>query len=452
MESVRIRDSIADPTLPQLREAVNTAAMQRHFAQALKLLVNQRITDCRLLRARYRPGRNCTLSYRLQIADSTTGQSGPVTISLLICPRGESRDRFIRAQRATPSDRILHLPALEAVAWLFPQDRKLPGLPLLADAANVNTRLLPEVIEQISPETRISEVSSEIISYVAERACTLRLRVELCDERSDRRETRILFAKTYPPDEVSAIWQKLQRLWRCEPVKQRQILMPQPLACDAEACAIWQSGLQGRTPAEFVSEPPTFFKLLTEVGATIAALHQTRLADLSVTGIDEIITRLSEAAALVSRIRPQRQAELRTLVQRLTSSASASGARPPATLHGDLHLKNLLATADGVALVDLDNLHTGDPAQEAGSLSAALHYQALTGHYPRPVAEQAITHFIAGWQQFTGDELPQTALHWHTAAALIYERASRSVIRLSGERLTLIDDLIALAEQSAARV
>jgi tRNA A-37 threonylcarbamoyl transferase component Bud32 len=452
METARIRDSITDPALPQLREAANSVAMQRHFAQALKLSAAQQITDCRLLRARYRPGRNCTLSYRLFITDLTTGQFEPVTISMLICPRGESRDRFISAQRATPSDRTLHLPALEAVAWIFPQDRKLPGLPGLVDAAGISTHLLPAIIEQSSPGMRRGEVSSEIVSYVAERACTLRLNVELCDDRSAPRETRILYVKTYPPGEVSAVWQKLQQLWRCEAVKQRLILMPQPLAYHAAACALWLSGLEGSTLAEFVSEPGVFFKLLSEAGAAIAALHQTRFADLPVTGPDEISARLSAAAALVSQIRPQRQAELRTLVQRLTSSASVIGTQPSATLHGDLHLKNLLATADGIALIDLDSLHTGAPAQEAGSLSAAFYYQALTGHYSRQMAAQAATHFVTGWQQFTGAELPRAALHWHTAAALIYERASRSVLRLSAERLTLIDELIALAAQFAARV
>ncbi|MFN7949659.1 MAG: aminoglycoside phosphotransferase family protein [Blastocatellia bacterium] len=449
----RIRDAVTDQALPQLRELTDLPMMRQHFEQALKLSHGRSIAECRIIRVRYRPGRNCTVSYRLSFAESESAQSDTAIISLLACLPGESRARFINAQSAatTQPDLILHLPAIEAVAWIFPQDRKLPGLARLADRALLKEHLLPEIINSPGPGLSITSFSIEPISYMAERACTLRISVELSATDSARTETRNFYVKTLTPDEGIHAWHNWQRLWHSEEVQRGRLLIPQPVAYQTAACALWHSELAGHSLIDDLHQPDSFLRLMKEAGTVIARLHQTNLTGLSAITPDETIAQLGAAAFLLSQVRPECRADVQELVRLLISKLPRPEA-PTATLHGDLHLKNLLVTADGVALIDLDNLCAGDPAREIGSLTAMLYHQFLTNRISQQMAEQSAEQFVAGWQQGSKRELSESALHWHTAAALIYERAVRCIIRLSDERVTMLDDLIALARQMASKL
>ena len=455
MTQPRIRDAVTDQALPQLRKLTDLPVMRQHFEQALKhsprRSIAGSIADCQIIRIRYRPGRNCTVSYRLSFAEAESDQAETMLISLLACPPGESRERLINAQAAatTMPDSILHLPAIEAVAWIFPQDRKLPGLALLTDRALLRQDLLPEIINSFEPGVSIADFSFELISYIAERACTQRIRVELAAPHSGRTEVRSFYVKTLPPAEGSHAWSNWQKLWRSEAVQRGRLLMPQPVAYQTAACALWHSELAGHSLIDELHQPDQFLRLMAEAGTVTSQLHQTRLTGLSAITPDETIAQLSAAASLLSQVRPECGDDAQSLVRLLISKL------PPielqtATLHGDLHLKNLLATTDGVALLDLDNLCAGDPAREIGSLTAMLYHHFLTGRISRQMADESAEHFIAGWQQGSKCELSKAALRWHTAAALIYERALRCIVRLSDERVTLLDDLIALARQLAA--
>ena len=443
---------MTDRALPQLRTLTDLPAMRQHFEQALKLSSGRSIAECRIIRIRYRPGRNCTVSYRLSFAATASAQAETTIVSLLACPPGNSRERLINAQAAAPinPDAIFHLPALEAVAWIFPQDRKLSGLALLADRALLSARLLPEIISTIEPGLHLADFSLEPVSYIAERACTQRVRLELSSPDSAHTQARTFYVKTLPPDEARHASSNWQKLWHSAAVQRGRLLMPQPVAYQAAACALWYCELPGHSLLDVLPQPAQFLRLMTEAGAAIAQMHQTKLTGLRAITPDETIAQISAAASLLSQVRPECGDDAQSLARLLISKLPPESQM--ATLHGDLHLKNLLATADGVALIDLDNLCVGDPAREIGSLTALLYHQVLTGHLSRRMAEQSAEHFIAGWQQGSNCELSNAAINWHTAAALLYERAVRSIIRLSGERLTLLDELMAMARQLAAKL
>ncbi|HZS08525.1 MAG TPA: phosphotransferase [Blastocatellia bacterium] len=462
MKSEVIRESVTDAHLPQLRELMDASAMRGHFEWALVraacLAATQEITDCRIVYVRYRPGNSCTVSYLLAVADAQTGVNQLCRISLLACRPGESRAAMVSAlshsaDAINPGAGLIHLPDLEAVAWVFPNDRKLMGLAALTDSEHLRNRLLPEVIRgSFGEEWRITDVTSEVVSFVAERACTMRVKVALSDSSTGRKDTRILYGKTYRADEGDKAWQCQQRLWRSEAVSRGQLLMPQPLLYQPEIKTLWQGGLEGKALIEYEDRPEHLYSLLGQAGATVAALHRTRLPGLHRITIADVVASLTNAEELLSQARPSCCDRLHSLAGRLISSAESIGNGQSATLHGDLHLKNFLATGDGVALIDLDNLAEGDPSQDVGSFVAALHYRGLIRDVPFRATEQTARQFVMAWRAGVGDEMPDAALNWHIAAALIYERAYRCVIRLVAERLSIIDDIISLAELFASRI
>jgi aminoglycoside phosphotransferase (APT) family kinase protein len=120
---------------------------------------------------------------------------------------------------------------------------------------------------------------------------------------------------------------------------------------------------------------------------------------------------------------------------------------PRALLHRDLHLKNFLVHGDQVALIDLDELSLGDPWHDLGSLVAALHMRSLMGGAASGIIQNAADHFCRSYAESTAWPFDPAAVNWHTAVALVVERAFRIVTRLQPGSVDLLDALLAHAEE-----
>src|SRR4051794_79213 len=122
--------SLAGP-IPQLDIVRETSVMRRVFAEAMP---GETIRDCAVLNVRYKPGKSCLVSYRLTMGRSEGSTPASQVVSVRFYPPGASLSRFLKAQRlplARPAfaEPVFHVPDLHAVVWVFPNDRKLPGIP-----------------------------------------------------------------------------------------------------------------------------------------------------------------------------------------------------------------------------------------------------------------------------------------------------------------------------------
>jgi Ser/Thr protein kinase RdoA (MazF antagonist) len=146
-------------------------------------------------------------------------------------------------------------------------------------------------------------------------------------------------------------------------------------------------------------------------------------------------------------VRPACRSLLHPLVDRLLAQGSQLGEQPAALLHGDLHLQNFFVEGETVALIDLDNAYVGAPWQDVSSFLASLFYRALLLGTPAAVVEERVRAFTVAYQQHVPWQVPQWALNWFVAAALINERAFRCVSRYKDGRPAMIDALLRLADQ-----
>ena len=115
-----------------------------------------------------------------------------------------------------------------------------------------------------------------------------------------------------------------------------------------------------------------------------------------------------------------------------------------ACLHGDAHPKNALDDGHRITLIDLEQVAAGDPAAELGSVLAALVYKSITGDRAAETVATWKTAFVNAYARSA--TLPSAeALEWHTAAALLAERALRAVTRVRAEGLRQLPALLAHA-------
>jgi Ser/Thr protein kinase RdoA (MazF antagonist) len=389
------------------------------------------VAGCRLARAKYRIGESLRVVYHLEV------DGVPAVVAARALPGGDSVARYERAARATapiePAPArgglraVAHTPDLGAVWWTFPNDRRLRGVgDLLAPA--------PDVAALAQPGPRWAR--SELVELAPERGVTLRA--------VDPTGATVAYAKAYAPGGAPV----RQLAARYDAVAQGLasrvgLRAPRPLGWSERRRLLVLEAMPGRpwTDLEGVRLPAA----LTMLGAAVAAMHD--LAPVAAVPrfgrLD--VGRLCRSAQLVARARPDVAAALSDLVARLVAD------RPPedeqVMLHGDCHAKNALVAGPTVCLIDVDQSGTGPAAADVGSLLARLRHGCLLGEHDEAAGRALGEAFLAGYRSIR--PLPgERSVQWHTAAAMLAERALRAVSRVNRPALACLGDLASAARST----
>lgn len=424
------------PELPQLTELLDPLVVARILARGP--FAGLEMADLRLERIRYRPGRNCLLTWSFRAESTKPIESQHRThLSILAGCAGEgggNLDQSLPVEAATAAG-ALPLPGHAALLWVFPQDRKLRGIAAL----RAPEALLGDLAKEIPGVDRGSAL--QIVQYVAERSCTVRIKL--------RDGASWVYGKFYRPGESTRPWQLMNRLWQSESCRSGGLIIPAPLTHHPATESLWLQGLEGSPLALSAS-----IEQLAETGRTLGRLHATPVDGLATITGAERAAQLERAIGTISLVRPDLRQRLVTLAGHLATAGMESGRMgPPVTLHGDLHLQNIFGLDEGrIALLDLDNMVRGERWLDLASLAAYLSYHGLIAQHDPHLAEQQVAQVRRGYQLVTG--LAATGLviderHWRglVAHALLAERGYRSVTRLKPDLFANLERLLVMAER-----
>ncbi len=451
-----------DSVLIHLTTALDTASMQAVFQESLFGGLGPeaalRVRDCQIERIRYKPAKNCLVCYRLQIENSAGQLLGEQLLNARLYERGGSQRRFVRAQNASLAPPafgppLLHLPALDMVVWLFPNDRKLHGLPGLVNPDHLRTVLLaPLIAEHVGPHWQIVNLVHHLVHYNPEHTAMMQVQLQLQHRQSGERRPYLLFGKTYYNDEGQETYRVMRHLWQQAHTATigngvRSVPIAQPLAYHSELNLLWQQGLAGQTLSSMEMDSDDFYDGLERAAATVAALHQAPISGVRSCRLESWVAKLGEMRAWLPAVLPSCRSELEPLVDGLLAQLPHLGRQPLATLHGDLHLQNFFLHGAEVALIDLDNVCSGSPWQDVGSFIAGLLAHGLYSGLPRSQVDEMVAAFLHSYCRHVPWEITPQNLSWFVAVALINERAFRSITRLKEGRLDLVHELVALAAQ-----
>lgn len=428
-----------DPFLPQRDVLLDARAVAKRLSAALGVKGQLAISACERVRTKYRVGESLRVLHRIRVG------ACDYTIAARTFAAGESLRAYERAARVAidcaPLRAVLHDAELETVFWTFPNDRKLADLRVLSDAP-------PELARALAPEwTR-----SRVVAYAPEKCATA--------ECLDARSRVIAYAKVYAGKEGRHVYDIYRALAQRLADGNAEITIPHALAYDETHHMLLLAPAAGARIADLSDdELPRGYRRL---GATLAALHNVPAPeDLQpFTRLDT--KRLQQAARAIGSARPDVQREASRLADQLERRREQHGAGDAAQrvcLHGDVHPKNGILQGERLTLIDLDQCGTGDAAADLGSLLASLTYNRLTDSAARNVAaarfaaassERTLADaFLSGYSSVR--ELPATeSLRWHTAAALLAERALRAVNRIRPEGLACLRELLREASEMLA--
>ncbi len=457
-KSTRLNDLPSDARLPQLPIILDVEVMRERFQDCLFVSVSDRtqfaVRHCEIIQVRYKPASSCMVSYRLDIQHGETGERKEQILCGRAFPNGRSQSQWEKAAtQALVQPRfgkpLIHLPEIEMVLWSFPNDRKMHTLPASIGTEPRIPAFLPDwLVAHQGPEWHVVGTTSNVVHYVSEHTCTVRTSVELLNTAQQTRQTMSIFGKTYYDDEGAQTDRVMQQLWNSESRRSGQLSMAQPLWYDARLKTLWQLGIPGTTLEHSGNRNPesTPF-LIAEAAQAIAALHTTPLSKIRSLTVADLLINLETVGSMLSRVRPSCRPILVPLLRRLMAQATMIQADATATLHGDLHLKNLFLTNGKIALIDLDNVCEGPPGWDIGSFTAGLLTGALAERSSLSQVASHLDTLLHHYNQSVAWKVDQPAVAWFTAVALVVERAHRCITRLKDDRRGQVEALLNLADQ-----
>jgi aminoglycoside phosphotransferase len=371
----------SDPELPQRDQLLDEQQMAARLSSLIERDGPAVIDHCEIQRIKYRIGESLRVLYRVSVNG---------------CPQ------LVAAK----------VSAVRAAFWKFPNDRKIKHLSLLRDT--------PQVLSQaLVGKWR----HSELVAYVPEKCATVK-----CQDRDG--ET-IAYAKMYAPGEGQSVAKTYSQLASVCP----QVV--KPLEYSEPHQLLLLEPVAGRRIADL--ENDELNDGFAGLAQALAALHAAPIPRHLPRFRRHDAERLRNCTQIVATARPD-VATLANQLERDLRSTSPSAA-PLVCLHGDVHPKNGIALNDLVTLIDLDQSAVGPAAADLASMLALLHYNWRTGLITRRTERELARVFLDAYAE--SQPLPtQRSLSWHTAAALLSERALRSVNRIRPEGLRQLSQLL----------
>lgn len=441
-----------DQALPNLAVAFDcermTAVLQRVIDS--NGVTGARIVDCSIARSKYRLGRNCMMLYRTAVVDRDGRSQYEQLYSCGIYTSDESKARYRKALDATlvaprRGPPLALVAEHNMVVWAYPNERKLGALALLADEARLRADVLPEVVEARWGVRRpIRSITTRIAGYFPEHACCIRVGIRF----SDRHEPGewVVFGKTSFDDRGADTLAAMQWLWQSPAQGGGRLGLARPLCYQAAHRLVWQESVPGETVESLLLAGAPARPLFSRIGLAVAELHRQALPGLRVVHASDALATLCESSRLLGLAEPSMARRIEALARTLAAHDVAGDVSWRTTLHGDLHLNNMLADSGNLYLVDFDSLRSGNPAIELGSFVAALHYRGLLHRTSEQDSRDSAGAFLSAYESVSGTPVSRREIAWHAAAALIHERMSRCLTSLKPGRFELMDALLRRAE------
>ena len=445
-----------DPALPQLALALDGTAMAQVFGAALS---GMQVQSCKVDRVKYRPGRNCSVSYVLALRDERRGCDVEQRVAARFCSGGDAARRHRKALgRATLASAagpaLTHLPALDMLAHWWPNDAKLDAPAWLHDDARLRSHGLDAVVAALTGGcgSWVAHRMS-LVQYVPEGRVCARVELQLRPAPGAPVTTHTLYAKADTARNGAATQALLRALHNSPAQAAGRLRTPQPVLWHAATGLHWQLAVSGQALLDV--DPRVGPATSVRVGAQLAALHATPAPLARALPTASWCEAPRRAAELLGRVEPGWALRLTRLVGRLEAGApgrmDALAREPAVTLHGDLHPRNILLDGPALAFIDLDDGCHGPAVIELGAwVGDALYRALLAGAVSSQAAPSQAAPpwraFIAAYAQASGRAVDESLLAMSTAHHLLCQRAYRCVANLKPGRFEVVPQLLALAE------
>ena len=413
-----------DHGLPGVRAALD----EQQMTELLRLSLPDCASGALLLEAcrpqyvRYKPGTSCRVLYQLALRDAETGQRIETLAHAMLYADGGARTlwcrrslghlvaRAARRHPGAPTERAAYLPQIGAVVQLYPVDSRLPALVRAASRSKMR-RLLGEEVRG----------TPELIRYKPGRKALLRYELR----------HGALYGKLQTDDRGAALFSIGHALATAG------VVTPVPVTYLPDLRMLVHPEARG-APLAVLRGTAEYNGWMGPVAEALAHLHTTgvRLHRPAVREADSVLA----AARSVGQLVPQIAESVRELATKIITALDTANATQ-GVVHGDFYDDQALVGADGVVLLDFDEVCSGAVLQDVGNYLA--HLTAGNGGEQLDGIRAAFLHAYTALRPVPEERV----LAWEAAALLKlasgpfrrleprWDEGMERLVRLAGQRL-----------------
>ncbi|HEY4609848.1 MAG TPA: phosphotransferase [Ilumatobacteraceae bacterium] len=403
----------ADPVVPSRELLLDSGFVADRIGS---IFARRSVSRCSLRWANYYIGESLRLAYDVAVDGRQFVMSARTfTDSAAVFERARAS-----AEPVDGMPGIAHDPTTQTVWWTVPNDRRLRNLGTLLEPPNRvrqssgvawDRSALMRYSPECSATAQVLDADGQVTGYA--KAYGDRDALEVAEQYNRMAASMTMLDNVRTPRALG--WARPDRIVVLEPMPGRQWVQ---LPADVQPVA------------------------MRHLGAALANVHGLPTPFGRGSFQRYRPERIVHSADLVGLARNDVATDVRRLGDRLAEEAPARA--PAVNLHGDLQTQKVLFHGDQVHILDVDRGGSGPASADLGSvLASVLAHQVVN---PDKAVDGLGGELLDGYRSVRS--LPSEGdLRWHTAAAVVAERAIRAVNRINESTLAVLPDLVALGEE-----
>ena len=375
-----VESFLADPALPQLEVASDPESMKETFRIHLRPLAGKvyDIEDCRLSRIRYRQGSRCFLQYTLRLVEPGTGRERNLKVTGIVYAEKNRAERTWRKLRATdPGQKIPEpwltfepvsfVPELGMLVQVFPFDRRLPSLPLLA--AGPPPGLEPLLLARFgSSDWRIEAWNIEPVRYREQLGAVLRYTAQARNAATDGRREKRFYVKVYRDERGEQTYQVLRALWSKAGAREAFTVV-RPVAYLSDLRTLILEEAPGTSLEEILLRARGTTGSARRVARALADFNQGNTPTTRRHLLADQVSALERAGRLIGWACPHLGAKVEAVIEGILAELEEVPLRPT---HRDLKADHVFLDGNRTVFIDLDSFAKADPVLDPAHLLARL--------------------------------------------------------------------------------
>lgn len=271
-----------------------------------------------------------------------------------------------RAVSTALGDGVRLLSGGRSLLFLFPNDARVRGMRFLADRDKLK-RMLSELPAFAHWRVRARKTELHVQRYKPERRLILRADLGLKDDRTGVRHSTSAFLRLFTDGRGAGIARRLASLRE----QGLSHALPEPLGCLLSGRLYAETALAGQGMESIAAGEGDAGAL----AKLVAELHAAKCDDLEALSNQEVMAHARLSGEGLFTLLPELRESIERSIQRMETCLPLDSAI--AFLHGDLHMHQVLWSADGPQLVDFERSTAGHPFYDLGHALAHLRIRAV---------------------------------------------------------------------------
>ncbi|MFQ5604703.1 MAG: aminoglycoside phosphotransferase family protein [bacterium] len=414
-----------DSKLPLLQTVLDESWMRAFFQNHLDSQLNgsrRKLTGCKIVDKRYKPGRRCLVTYQLDFAEISEPQIWHSCIQTSKTLVSETADISLQPASDKRGSGI--------EVWPFPAEPEL-GCLLAASP--------PAVVQKTLANLGAGSqcVTTRLLKYVPRRHGCLAVSLDNSEQ---------VFCKIYFRGSGSPIYSVMRQLYQQTRSPSSAFSVAEPLTCKQDGRLLFLRWQDGWSFLRFAREKGLEYAChLTAIA--LAAFHQSRLNPLPPFTQEDSLRKTTERAQMLWQFHPDFQTPAEALLQRLHELLPTWPPAQQTPIHGDFNYSQILFDFEKPVFIDFDSVSVGDPLHDLAHFVAGLYHLSARRYFSAAEIRLVVGLFISTYKKFAPGEISESALNGQIAMALISRRAFKVLRQLQGNPIEEIEFYLNLARQ-----